>query len=211
MIKKDVANKERMEYLGLVCESYQELYFLFFVEELMQRGYIDKIERAESIILTHGLKHTYTKQNKSGSSGKVVEQTLLQPSLYTPEFIITWNKDKYSDFVWILGVDSNKYEKPFVGQQLDRDNLNNQATWMALTSLIEVKADFDMGNMTRLFKNNQKFVYDKHKLFINLIKVPSFFEKTFTPAKFLLTTKTGKSRKINYMTTGIDEYLSRIV
>jgi len=39
-----------------------------------------------------------------------------------------------------------------------------------------------------------------NKVFINLIKLPSIFNKTFTPDRYLMTDKTFKPRKINYGT-----------
>lgn len=203
-------SKQKIEYLGLTCESYEEFYFLYFVEELLQKGYIHRIERAESIILTEGLKHFYTKTNKSGSSGKVVTQTILQPSLYTPEFKIVWNKDSYKDLVWVLGRDKVKYDKPFIAQyrpDFDIDLCNYEE----LYSIIEVKPDYDQNNMTRLFKNNQKFVWDKYQLFINLIKIPTLFRQTFTPNKYLSTLRTNKQRKINHNSVNIEDYLKQFI
>ena len=51
--------------------------------------------------------------------------------------------------------------------------------------------------MTRVFKNNQKFIWDKYKEYVNLIYVTELFEQTFTPKKYRLT-PTGKPRKINW-------------
>jgi hypothetical protein len=67
-----------------------------------------------------------------------------------------------------------------------------------MISIVETKGTFDMGNMTRLANNNIKFVYEKYQVYINMIKVPTIFDKTFTPDRYLMTDKTFQSRKIKY-------------
>lgn len=63
---------------------------------------------------------------------------------------------------------------------------------------VEVKPDYDQNNMTRLFQVNRKWVYEKYSIFVNLVKIPSLFKRTFTPNRYLYCDKTTKLRKINY-------------
>ena len=185
--------KTKGEYRGVPWESEDELWFLFWAFELHNKGIIETIERAPSFSLTEGLDHEFVIKN---SKGKEVtkRQIILRPSHYTPEFLIQWEQPQYKRFVWVRSA--TKCDLPLVAHM----------DGFLIQTYIEVKPDFDRNNMTRLFKNNQKFMWDKHKIFVNLVKVKELFEKTFTPSKFLKT-KTGKDRKLSYKPITIEQYL----
>jgi hypothetical protein len=76
---------------------------------------------------------------------------------------------------------------------------------------VEIKPIFDKNNMTREFAINRKWVYEKYGDFVNLVKIGntknSFFSKTFTPRRFLLTDKTNKPRSLKYTPVMIEDYL----
>lgn len=196
------AKKEKVKpgtgvFEGIAYESYNELHFLYWVKELKSAGYIEHIERSPSYILTEGLSNFYTEQNKRKSTGTTKTQMLLRPSVYTPEFIITWNIHRYRDFVWLLGSGS-KCDRNLVGKNENGKIL----TW------IECKSRFDFQNLTRLFINNQKFIYRIHGIFVNLVKIPDFFQKTFTPNDYLKTS-TGKPKKIKFETITLNQYITK--
>jgi hypothetical protein len=65
---------------------------------------------------------------------------------------------------------------------------------------------FDQNNMERLFKVNQKWMWQKHGIFVNLIKPQELFQKTFTPAEYLRT-PTGKPRKLNFKPRNLFDFL----
>jgi hypothetical protein len=75
-------------------------------------------------------------------------------------------------------------------------------------SYIEVKPSFDFKNMTRLVKINQKWVFEKHHIYINIVVPEHLFNRTFTPLKYFTTDKSGKPRKIKYKNKiTLQEYL----
>lgn len=182
---------------GIPYESFNELYFLYWVKDLKEAGFISGIERAPSYVLTEGYTHTYTESNKRGTQAKAKTQCLMRPSVYTPEFIIYWTH-QYKNFVWNLG-ENCKFDKVFIGEK----GSGSVCTW------IEVKpSGFDHQNSTRLFINNQKFLFKVHNIYVNLVKVQELFEKTFTPKAYLVTA-TGKPRKINFKIKTLNEYLTQ--
>ena len=172
--------------------------------ELFDLGYITHIERAESFILTNGFINTFSIPSKRKSSGIAKQQTILRPSLYTPEFKIIWNKQIYSKFVWIPESNS-KFEKPFIGHQI----VNSISGDIEIISFIECKGSglFDFKNMTRLFGNNQKVVWEKYKIYINLIKPIEFFKKWWCPELFLKTFA-GKKRVINFTIKKLKDFMN---
>lgn len=169
-------------------DSKEELYFSWFLEELKKGGYVESWYRFEDVnssySLTDGLIRKYIKPMKKVED-KILEQVILKPSIYTPDFEVRWTEKA----IGILVVDLNrKWEgrrmEPFVCQDL--------------VSIIETKADFDKNNMSRLANNNIKFVYQLYKVYINMVKLPSLFNRTFTPNRFLATDRTMVARKIKY-------------
>lgn len=166
-------------------QSNEELHFSWYLDELKAKGYIDEWKKNEqSFELTKGLSLKYVVPMKKVAN-KTKEQTILHPSIYTHDFSIYWNKKAIGLFITDIDVVSdNKLTTPFISH--------------GLISYIETKAEFDRGNMTRLAINNIKFVYEKFHIYINIIKVPKIFEKTFTPDRYLMTDKTFKPRTIRY-------------
>lgn len=166
-------------------DSKEELYFSWWLDQLKASKYINRWERNEkSYTLFSGLEHDYIKPMKRVEDKRVV-QTILQPSVYTPDFIIYWENKAIGKFVSILQKHDGKIKTPFICDDY-------------LMSVVETKADFDRNNMSRLANNNIKFVYSKYKVYIDMVKLPSLFNKTFTPDRYLMTDRTFKPRKLNY-------------
>lgn len=190
-------------YREIPYESDEELYFLMWAFELLDKNYIQSIERSESYPLTSGLYNEYTEVKQLKTKEKIVEkkQVLLNPSVYTPEFKIVWKRPQCMKFVWLPHM-SSKLDVPFIGHWTGEERSNRGD----IITLIECKPDFDQNNMTRLFKSNQKFMWEKHRIFVNLVKTKEFFESTFTPTEYLIT-KTGKPRKINFPVTTLEQYI----
>lgn len=179
-------------YNDIPYESDEELAFLQWAFEVKEMGYITQIQRAGSTLLSPNMDVPYAHQLKTKTVNKT--QTVLKQHIYTPEFVLHW-ADTNNPFVYLLGC-NEKFEKPFIAQE-----------WGGLlVSIIEVKPMFDQNNMERLFKINQKWMWEKHSIFINLVKPQQLFEKTFTPQQFLLT-KTGKIRTIKWVIKPLNVYL----
>lgn len=187
-------------YNGIPYDSLEEMAFLQWAQELIQAGYIRSIERAESFLLCDGMQIDYAQQLVTKS--KPMQQTILHGHSYTPEFRITWDKKALDKIIDIIGV-PKKAEKLFLGYY---DGMSEYASPYNIITYIEIKPLWDQNNMERLFKVNQKWMWQKHAIFVNLVKCPELFAKTFTPKEYL-TTKTGKTRQIKWKIRGIYQYL----
>ena len=193
------AKKEQQYYNGIAIDSQEELMTVMYIEELMEHGYVQKLERAESIRLSERLENKYTQVVEMKTKSKEVEknQVLLEEHIYTPEFVVTWTQKGSELFVdSLVGSSTGKLNKPFIKTY-------------GYDTLIEVKPEFDQNSMERLFKINQKWVWDKHEVYINLVKPLKLFEKTFVPKKYLLTA-TGKPRVIHIPIRSLEDYLKTI-
>lgn len=186
---------EQGEYKDISYESNNELWFLMWAFELLEKGFVKEIKRADSFSLTEGLDNEFVIVDKKGKE-VTKRQTILRPSEYTPEFFIKWDNSAVGKVLWVQGNNS-KWESPLIAQYMDGE----------IVTLIECKSGFDFNNMTRIFKNNQKFMWDKYHIFVNLAKMPDFFEKSFCPREFMIT-KTGRPRTIHFSAKTIAEFLN---
>jgi len=85
--------------------------------------------------------------------------------------------------------------------------INHYAEGEEYITYIEVKPPFDRNNMERLFKLNQKWMLQKHDVFINLVKIKELFEKTFTPKEYL-TTPSGKKRVLRWKSKTVFSFIN---
>jgi hypothetical protein len=159
-------------YAGVHFDSDEEVYVAMWLEELKSKRLVKYWEKyQESFPVTKGLKVTWTEFVKLKTKTKTVERnrTLLRPSEYTPDFKICFTEKGFD--LLCCNVDKFKASSIFYS--------NN--SFGALTTFLEVKPSFDMQNMERLFVNNQKFIWDKYQIFVNLVEPMELFKKTFLP------------------------------
>ena len=173
-------------------DSIGEKHFSYWTDQLTREGYIDKvILQPEPYKLSSKVVKKFIKPMKRVAD-KEVYQTVLREHIYTPDALIIWNKK--AEGVFYITQDSNCKILPhhlFANYQGYR-NRDVYAT------TVELKPSFDHQNMTRLASLNIKWVYDKHGHIVEMVKLPDFFKKTFTPDRYLLTDKTYEPRKLKY-------------
>jgi len=185
--------KKVLKYRDILCDSSEEISFLMWLHELKDLGYITKIERSISFELSQALKMPYKENKALKTKTKVVDKNLdvLREHVYTPEFQVCWHTNKFtkdpSNLTGLFFSRTLFFEDPIM--------------------LFEVKPKFDQNNMSRLFKINQKWMWDKHGIFVNLVIPEKLFKETFTPKEYLLT-PTGKPKKINWKVITCEQFLN---
>jgi hypothetical protein len=191
------AKKEQQYYNGIAIDSQEEIMAIMYFEELIEAGYVEKLGRSQTFPLSERFVNCYTQVVQMKTKAKEVEkqQVLLEGHVYTPEFLVDWTEAGAALFVDRTSRNgSKKFDAPFIG---------------SYQTLIEVKPGFDQNNMTRLFKINQKWMWEKYQLYVNLIQPHKLFEETFTP-KAYLTTPTGKQRVIHWKVKSLEEYVNSL-
>lgn len=178
-------------YRDIYYESDQELWFLWWACELMDRDFIISISRADSYNLTGKINYKYTKATKKGIELK--EKVLFNPHSYNPDYNIMWNNTAENIFYWHVESDIRKDKMIIAQDYIPR-------------SIIEVKPDFDQHNMEREARINIKWVYKEYEDIISVVKPKKLFEETFTPMEYIIT-KTGKERKIKWKVKTVDDYI----
>lgn len=193
-IKKEPKTATKGVYKEIEYDSLEELGMLQWLFELKAVGYIKSIKRADSYLLSDAYINHYAEKMKRVSS-KPMTQTLLHGHSYTPEFEVEWDKKALDNILWL--ENQGKMQKTFIAHTVDEKYI----------TYIEVKPAFDRNNMERLFKLNQKWMFQKYKKFINLVKIKELFEKTFTPKEYL-TTPSGKKRVLRWKNKTVFSFIN---
>lgn len=185
-------------------DSVGELHFSYWTDQLIQEGYIEQVVlQPEPYDLSSKLIKPYIKKMKRVSD-KTMFQTIHQPHVYTPDVLIIWT-EKAKGIFYITIEDTCKVlpHHLFANWQ----GFENRDVW---ATTIELKPSFDHQNMTRLASLNIKWVYEKYKHIIEMVKLPDFFKKTFTPDRYLLTDKSYVPRKLKYKPKNFNRFISEL-
>ena len=187
-----------LDYYKEECASKEEMYFTWWIAELQQAGIITGWEfEPENFRLSEPVEHNYIKQLKTKAKDCV--ETVLREHIYTPDFKVYWGFD---------GAEK------FITHMHDVEKINSRMIHILIHPItyIEIKPKFDKHNMTRLFKINQKWVFEKYGRIVSLVKPiggkKCFFARTFTPKRYLTCDKTDKARKIDFPVRTLKEFLS---
>lgn len=179
-------------------DSKEELHATWFFKELKNAGYIDGWVFAKTFELSDPLKHIHKKIMKKVPD-KVVEQHITHGHKYTPDFEVRWTKKAYGIFIQNMDR-GEKITTPFISQTVDE---------LYEHTIMEVKGNFDYQNMTRLAVINKKWMWDKLGVFVNMMMVPSIFEKLFMPKRYIFTDKSMDRRVIKFKVRTLEEYLKK--
>lgn len=210
-----MGHKQKKSYPGIAadgsvmpCDSKEEMYFTWWLRELIEAGYIDGYSKCDTV----NLSFQETKQVLSVTKkGKIVTKDIeiLDKHSYTPDFYISWT-DKAIDVFLNIGVNP---EEIFMFEAANDD---------FSSSIVEIKPAFDQNNMTRLAMINVKWMMAHACEFVNIIvpvgipdkgkrqKKKCLFHHTFTPRRFLLTDIDKTTRKIKHPTRSLDDYLQHV-
>lgn len=182
-------------------ESDGELHYSWYLDELKEIGIINRY-LYESNTFTLSKARVYPILEIKKTKTKIKELSLLQEHVYTPDFCIEWNEKYINKFFRVIDDATCTVKCPFFAVRSTKDNKPY--------TFIEVKPIFDQNNMTRTFRLSQKWLYDKYSLYVQLCVIPTFFERTFTPARYLFTDATMKPRTLKYTPITLNEYLIKL-
>lgn len=138
-----------------------------------EAGFISGYEsQPESFVLSDPFFYLFDKKLKTKT--RRVSQKFIPEHLYTADFKLEWAEKARGIFFNGFADSVNLKKIPFIAKNR--------------ICHIEVKPDFDVHNMQREFSINQKWVFQKHGIYVQKV-IPSckrgfLFAKTFTPKKF---------------------------
>lgn len=168
----------KIEFDNKIFDSVEELEIWHWLNEAYEAGLIKAFQH-HSRSWTLSEKQTYTDFVQLKTKVVEKEKHLLRPHVYTPDYEIFGAKN-------IGLIDAH------------------QDGW----HVIDVKGTFNMYGGDREFSINQKWMYDKHGVYVQKVIPEKLFIKTWVPEKVRYTQKTGKLRKKYAVCLTIDKYLS---
>ena len=168
------------EQLRLETDSDEEVYAIWWLEELLQAGYIEKYERSETYQLAEPIKRQYTKHLKTRQ--RYVEGHVAQGAKYTPDFKIYWTSKALGVFATFYDG-YNKKTTPFYCDS-------------QLRTTLEIKGMHDRNREIPLYTIKIKWLFQVHGIFVHMVKMPKLFNDTFTPMRYMTTNKSGKARSM---------------
>jgi len=115
---------------------------------------------------------------------KEVRKVMFNPTSYTMDFSVVIDER-------LLGILFATPETFWKDNKLPLISVDENSGIV----FFEVKPEYDFKNMNRLVKNTLKWVYDKYKIYINMVHPTELFKKTFAPQEYYFSRKTGKPRK----------------
>ncbi len=165
-------------------ESYEELHIYWFAMELMEQKYIDHlVYQPKTKELSSAITRPITIQMKTKIN--IGTRQILDSHNYTPDYIFHWTDKAYLKYF-------QYYDQPM--------DSKCQAFFLVKSgenkSIIEVKGTFDRFNMIREFKVNQKWIFDKFRIYVQMVVPKVLFVKTFYPQRYRFTDSGKHPRKI---------------
>lgn len=159
--------KTKPIYDNIEFDSQEEIEFYCWCKELKENNTIDFfVYHHKSYILSD--KKTQLIYNKKGTPKEI---HLLHPHTYTPDFEISLDPFNFSQ-------DINFFIK--AGFKV----INNIDTYPNLPPriIIDTKGTYNKFESERVFRVNQKWLYDKYNIYVNKVVPIHLFRKTFVPS-----------------------------
>lgn len=201
-----------------------ELYFEWWLEELKSKGLVISYEREPETFVIHDAIPIFYDQNSKTTS--ITKSFSLLPTLiYTPDYEVVFHSsminkligevDKLNNILVPNGFEGigSAYQETlfYTTQKNDNGYLKVYFDAKAPSSASKVNARL---SSTRDFKYIARAMYERYGIIVNKV-VPvgmktSLFGKTFMPARYRFTDKSGSPRKLKDYEAGfkkLSEYL----
>jgi hypothetical protein len=141
-----------MEY-----RSNEELYFSWFLDDLGEKGIVNRYVY-EPLSFELSDQKWYYQKKVLVTKVNTIKKDLLEPHSYTPDFLVEWNESWDKTIYRLIDVDDYTWKPPFFAMRSNRDNKPY--------SFFETKPKYDQNNMTRLFVITRKWLYDKYVIYV---------------------------------------------
>jgi len=185
-------------------DSTEELWMSWWLDEVFEAGYIASFQlHPEAYLLSPAFSYKYDKPLKTRT--KELESNLLSPHIYSPDFLVNWNKNARGIFWNSISDRVNLKNVPFVAQETEDGNNNYY-------SIVEIKAGFSKFHAGREFSLNQKWMMQRFGVYVNKTIISNktgLFKDTFTPGKYLLTDKSKQNRKLHFEPRTLEEFINQ--
>lgn len=189
-----------IKYNDWILDSEEELFFCHWVDELIQRGYVEEFYRVqEPIIIFEKVNFDFFVTEKSKI--KQISKFILHPLTYTPDFYIRWAEK--ADGIFYATINGTYTKEAFNKCEFYcRDDR---------VSIVDVKGGWSGAKLISsvTFPVLQKILFFKDIYIQKVVPLTpkGLFSKTFTPTAYTVT-PTGKYKRINWSVIHIDVFLN---
>jgi len=183
IVESKKKKKQKPTYNGIEFDSPEEIEMYQWCEEAKNADIlIDFIYQPPSYTLS--TKQTYEVQKQLKTKVRIDERELLKPHIFTADFMLISNI-KHDFFRFKINYDTNFYE-----------------------STIDIKGNFSQFHDGKLFAVNQKWLYDKHGVYVNKVIPEELFKKTWVPENARRTPAKQQLKKKYIGFPSIGDYLN---
>ena len=183
--------------------SMEELYFQLWIDELEEAGLIDTEEyQPFTAVLADKKSFKFRKVLKTKT--KIEEFNLMQSLKYTPVGEIQFS----NHFKDLLGCNiQDVYDSAWTKKK--PLFILTDGIW-----ILDVKGSHDPFGDGRNFVFNQKILLENKNIYSQKVEISnkkgSFFDKTFTPKRYLYTDKSFGRRKLKYKAVSLKEFIDSL-
>jgi hypothetical protein len=195
-------------------DSKEEWMFDLWIKELQSVGLINhSVYHPKPFLLSEKVNLTFEFQ--MATKTKLKDINLIADHDYQADWIIYWSEKAVSImFAGRFPLTQSPKDFPFFSQWSAKRNL--------FYTVIDIKGSFSgpHNNSAITFPLNQKWVYQKYRIYVQkivlipritktgkLIPSNTLFAKTFLPRRMITTDTSGESRKINFKYIFLEEFL----
>ena len=178
-------------------DSLEEVYFEWWLEDLMAMGFVKFFSRSHTFKITEPVKISTLKHKPTKKDPKRLleqESILLRGWTYTADYDILWEDKAYGVFIKDIDI-PYKTDKDYL--------LISSLTDEGYLSTVDVKPiGFKAGvtSSSITFPHNQKIMFDRYRIYVNKVcptGKKSLFHKTFTPERYFFQDVNRKNRRIS--------------
>jgi hypothetical protein len=180
-------------------DSLDELYFMWYLDDLVTNGIVKSYHRSKSIVLLEGRKLPLRVMLKTKVSIQLKQKLLHSSVTYTPDFIIIWSSDEKLVTRYDRQDGFENKTAMFLAREIDEE----------LVSIIDIKPSTTFQtkyNTSYTFSVKQAILFATQGVMVEKVQVKSLFKSSFTPTRFLRTDANRADRKIHWATKTYQEY-----
>lgn len=191
-------------------DSKEEEYFEWYLNDLIDAGYVIGYYRSKTIKLTDGISYDYVQAMKT--KDKVCTRVVAPALVYTPDYTILWNKK--AENLFYIRYDTSKpvpisIDKPKLFPKMLAKEIEEH-----VVSIIDVKPD--MASKFNTFSSSATFVVKQallkllYDVIVDKVKIKQLMKNSFTSKRYMLTDKSKQKRKIKWATCTLKDYVNKI-
>jgi len=195
IIKIKQGRKNKYQYQSIIYDSKEEIWFLWYLEELREAGFTGAIfYHPPPRVLSSPVSYSWNKQLKTKK--KLMQSQLLPGCSYTPDFWWTW-EDK-AEGIFFENIESRNKLQPFFWSQYD-------------CSHVDIKGTHSIYKDSREFEAKRKWVWYIYNIYVQKVIPENLFKTTFTPERFLVCDALlTRKRVIKFEVRELGEFLDGV-